>query len=335
MVTNMSKTCVGVEIGASELKFSEVRNGAVLKMVSEPLPDNLVKDGKVVSPESMSEIMKSVVKKNHMSGKNCAAVLPASLVYTRRVTMPLMTIDQLKLNLPYEFKDYISEDKNKYFYDYAVVSKNVSSDGVSGEMDLLIAAVLKSTVKDYIEMFRHAGLKLRSAAPEEFAYLNLIHSYEAKHSVHPLEYCLIDLGHTSTRINIFSSGGFEAVRVIEIGGKTVDEAIADTLNVDEHIAEAYKRTNFNGVLNLDICKRIYNNITTEIVRALNFYTYNNMNNHLEDAYTLGESSKIKPLCDLIESQISLKMHSIEELVPLSEGTQFLSNCAAASGIALI
>ncbi len=35
--------------------------------------------------------------------------------------LPLMTEEQLRLNLPYEFHDYIGDEMDKYVFDYAMI----------------------------------------------------------------------------------------------------------------------------------------------------------------------------------------------------------------------
>ncbi len=34
--------------------------------------------------------------------------------------MPAMNVQQLMFNLPFELKDYLKEEKQNYFFDYAV-----------------------------------------------------------------------------------------------------------------------------------------------------------------------------------------------------------------------
>lgn len=41
---------------------------------------------------------------------------------TAMVTMPLMTADQLVYNLPYEFRDYITDELKNYIFDYAMMT---------------------------------------------------------------------------------------------------------------------------------------------------------------------------------------------------------------------
>ena len=54
--------------------------------------------------------------------------------------MPLMTEEQLRLNLPYEFHDYIGGEMDKYVFDYAMIQTK------EGTMDLLWCGVHEDAV---------------------------------------------------------------------------------------------------------------------------------------------------------------------------------------------
>ena len=52
----MAKTILGIDIGHDQLKLALVKGTRVLKTVSEPMPENLVKEGgRITSRESMGE----------------------------------------------------------------------------------------------------------------------------------------------------------------------------------------------------------------------------------------------------------------------------------------
>ena len=46
-----------------------------------------------------------------------------------RITVPAMTEEELGLNLPFEFRDYIADDKDKYSFDYAVLGMQRDAAG--------------------------------------------------------------------------------------------------------------------------------------------------------------------------------------------------------------
>ena len=88
-----------------------------------------------------------------------------------------MTDGQLLYNLPFEFKDYLTQEKNKYYFDYAVQDTVKDEEGNVKELQLFVCATLKSTVEEYRAMLRRAGFNLKVAMPEECAYAALTEDY--------------------------------------------------------------------------------------------------------------------------------------------------------------
>jgi type IV pilus assembly protein PilM len=330
----MGKTYVGIDIGTNQLKFAVCNDSGIKQLAEEPVPSQLVEDGRIVTMDAMSKFLRESARKHQIKSKDAALVLPSSLVFSRRLTMPLMTKEQLKINLPYEFRDFITTDKDKYRYDYAVVNEIKNEKGEITHLDLMIAATLKSTIAEYRAMLRRAGFRLRIAAPVIFCYANLIRSYEKAHPADaPREYCMIDIGHTATRIHIFSGSAFEVTRIIDHGCAKLDTAIANELQIDEQTANSYKNTNYNDVLQLESCAVIYQNIAIEIMRAINYYWFDKPNSNLTDAYYCGGGAKIGLLLEAISATIGLQLHSIEVLMPDggAEKEQLLL-CPSAVGI---
>ena len=91
-----------------------------LNGVSVRLPENMMDDGEIVMPNSFSDFLKHEMKVRKIKGRECALVLPARQVICRFVTMPQMTQDQLELNLPYEFNEFVQNDPETFFFDYAM-----------------------------------------------------------------------------------------------------------------------------------------------------------------------------------------------------------------------
>ena len=59
----MAKIHTGFDIGGNMLKIAVCSDAQVKQLVAEPLPDSLVKDGRIVSSEAMSEFLKETAKR--------------------------------------------------------------------------------------------------------------------------------------------------------------------------------------------------------------------------------------------------------------------------------
>lgn len=334
----MSNTYLGLDIGGSSVKMAVVQDKKIQRIFISKLPENLVREGRITSPEALAEELREIVHKEHIHVKNVSLSIPAEDAFVRRITVPQMTADQLRLNLPYEFHDFIQKDKDLYFYDYAVVGIHPGEDGGTGTMDLLAAAASKKSISDARLMLRKAGLKLACAEPECLTYRNLIRVYEIRHPEdHPAEYCIADMGHESIRVHMFRGSVYDTTREIEYGGASIDALIADTESVDPHVAAGYKLSNYEGAQEIPACRDLYNKIAVEIFRAVNFYGFNTPGTNLRDIYFCGGLAKVTALMDAIHSALEMNLYPIEQLLPQPEragDVQLLTFCPAAVGAAL-
>ena len=311
----MAKKILGIEIGNCRLKIAICSDYNLERLITADLPDNLVQEDEIVSWEAMAEFIKEVIKENKISVKNAAVVIPEKLVYTKHVVMPAMTVDQLKVNLPYEFHDYITEDKDKYFYDYAVINKTSDTDGNLTEMELMAVAAPKETINQYKTLFRRAGLRLTLIAPDYSAIRNIIKDYEEVNAVkEPGDYAVLDIGHKTVKLYFFTQGEYEITRLMEAGCEEIDFYIAETRNIEEHIARIYKETNKDDILHDTGCEEIYSQMAIEVMRVLNFYNFNHPDNRLDALYYCGGGSLITPLVDAIAGATEVNVVSLDQLL---------------------
>ena len=325
---------LGIDIGNNELKIAAVKGGSVT-MVCEKLPANLVKEGCVQLPDAMAEFLRNVRKKNHLPGGECAVVLPPAQVFCRHIRFPVMDEERLRLNLPYEMKDYLSGESDRYYYDYLVDETTKDEMGNPVDIEVTAAAVLKQHIFDWMSLMKSAGLKMVTAIPQEMAYRNLLlQSAEITASEQKQDYCIVDIGHVSTRAFFYKNAQHEATKVIEFGCSSIDLAIAEAMQVDTYVAGAYKEANHNHSLELPQCMEVYDTIATEIMKALNFAGFTSKPENEQHIYYAGGGADILPLQRVISDTTGAQARSVVDLLPSQYNDPMVSRCALALGAAL-
>ena len=323
----MAHRMIGVEIGSNTLKMAVSVGGTVRQMAAERMPEDLVREGRPTSDAAMVDFLKTMMKRNHIHGGNASLVLPPQLVIAHHVTMPLMNESELKLNLPFEFRDFVGKDGAKYDYDYSMIGVK---DNV---MELYAAAVRKDIVEEYYTIFKKAGLTLKIAIPGEMAWANLInHSQNL-----PRKLCIVDVGHSSTRVNIFVDGNFVMGKDIEMAGALFDETIAAEQKVDAFVAHTRKEANMNKVLSDEAMNDAYQALAIEVMKIVNFYAYtdNSEGGALEHLYYCGGSSVIEPLRTALLKSTGMTLHHVHRLVNMDDTVSDMAlYCAMAAGAAV-
>ena len=333
----MAKTVLGVDIGHDQLKLALVRGKRVLKTASVPMPENLLRQGRIVSRESMGELVRNAMKQHGIHASRAAFVLPNETVFIKNVDIPRMSVEQLEYNLPFEFNDYITGELRDYVFDYAVVSEpgGKASDEESEEtMELMAVGTLKAVLEDAQEALRKAGLKLVMSAPAISAYIALIRAQRDALSQVASEYGILDLGYDAIRMYMFRGDRHVATRALEIGLSSLDSVLADAYSVDVHLAHTYLMSNFENCQEREECMNAFSNIAVELMRALNFYRFSNPDSALNDLWLCGGGAVIRPLADTIGEMLGIEIHPATELVPGGDRVEDCNSFAQAIGIAM-
>lgn len=327
----MSRKMTGIEIGNYSAKLALCARQNLVRAKVSPLPDNAVTDGKIVSPVAVGEQLRTMRRSFRGVSRDAALSLPPHLAVSRLVELPAMSDQELELNLPYEFRDFLKGKGSDYYYDYIVQGVENDASGKPNKLKLLASAVPKEAIAAYFSLLHSAGFRLKTAVPPEAALMNLIRGRAEL----PAELAVADIGHTTANVYFFRNGCFSAAKEIETGSRLVDEAVAYEKNVDIHIARNYKENNLEHVQTLEPCLNAYNNLAVEIMKAINFYAYENRDSVLADVYCCGGDSNLKPLLEAIGRSTEKTIHTAYELLPgVSPDDAAAPACVLAAGAAM-
>ena len=174
------KNCLGIEIGHYRVKIAYMEHGELQTYVSERLETENQTDMKVYA-----ELIKDVLKENNIRCKNAVFVLRQDDTYVKRCSVPLMTVDQLKLNLPFEFHDYIGDELEQYQFDYGVIERT------EDQLDLIAACCRKDLCQQFLKLAKMAKLKevpviIKEYSPQEVMEIALIENIQRR-DLNPIE----------------------------------------------------------------------------------------------------------------------------------------------------
>ena len=307
----MAGTRLGFDIGSNSIKVAVLRGGAV-RVEEMRLPENMLDgSGNIGLPHVFSQFLKQMRKDLKLPHGKVSLVLPPHQVVCRLVTMPKMTADQLVMNLPYEFSDFIQGVADQYLCDYALCSPTGSEEEGEEVMPLMAAVAAKQTLANYTQMFARAGMRLQTVLPQEMALIDLVKGRKEG----PEEYCFVDLGHFNTRITVVWRDRVQATRQIGVGGRNFDIAAADQLGVDAFLANTYKVSNHQNIQSDPALTDLCGQIAVEILKVINFYQFTYRSSDLQGIYLVGGGAYMPYLHKAIEDTVGMPLLSPEELLP--------------------
>lgn len=310
----MAASYVGMDIGTGSIKLA-FREGGKVRLASCALPENLMDDNDVVAPETLATLMADLRKESHVKTRDVVMVLSDNSVFFRHVTLPPMTDAELKLNLPYEFRDYIDEDPGTYVYDYAVDEVPLKENGEPERLELYAAAASRKLIDERAGLLRKAGFRLKSAIPPQMAYTRLLLGYlERFPEEDGLHQVFVDIGYEKVSVHLYHGSSYKASKTIDFGCRDLDMAIADLKGVDRHVASTYKQSNFENVLDSAECHAVYDRLCFEINKVINFYNFSN-DEDVERMYLLGGGVQIPQLMEVVIQAFPIPLETAIMVMP--------------------
>ncbi len=314
------RNCLGIEIGRYRIKIAYAEKGVLREFISEKIQGMDLKDMKVCAG-----LIRDLLKEYVIRCKNVVFVVKSEDAYVRRFELPKMTEEQLKINLPYEFHDYIGDDTDRYVFDYAVIDNDDDSrdggsndaDSANGTINIIGAACSKELTGQYKKLAKMAHLKLVGLVPAVLG-LERILEYGEDAGKKKKDYAILDLGTGSMNIHFFRKGIYDMTRTMEPGCGEIelirsgDKDKLSELGIDPDV----ENRDDAGNKKLDaVLDEEYKTRAVQVMRVMNFYSFNNVNNTIDILYCCGGGAHYEELLDELEETLNMPVRTVADLWP--------------------
>lgn len=232
---------LGLDIGSSYLKvvqLKDARAGYELALFDLlPLQPGIISDGLITDKDRLVSSIKELLQKAGVKRGDAVLGLSGhSSVIIKRISLPVMTEEELSVSMKYEAEQYIPFDVNDVSMDFQILGPK---QGEEGRMDVVLVAVKKNVIEDCVEVVSRAGLTPVVVDVDSFALSNM---YEMNYDLgEKRNVALINVGASTTNINILQGGTPVFTRDSAIGSNYHTEALERTLGVSREDAERLKR----------------------------------------------------------------------------------------------
>jgi type IV pilus assembly protein PilM len=311
----MARNCIGLDIGSSSVKVVGIKEDKkALRLHSfgiEPLPPQSIVDGTIMNQGAVVEAIRAVWERMKIRGKDVALAIAGHSVIIKKISVPVMTKDELTEQIPWEAEHHIPFAKDDVELDYQVVSPR----NASGQMELLLVAAKKEVVHDYAAVAREASL---NPVVVDVATFTVQNAFERNYQMSPGEtVVLINIGAAISNINIIRDNVSAFTRDVTIGGTSFTEEIQKQLNVSHDEAEAYKvggSHNDHGVIPHEV-ERIIESVAEvmagEFQRSLDFYLATSAEANVSKIFLSGGTAKVAALHRAIERRSRLPVEVLD------------------------
>jgi len=184
-VKRRARRCIGVDIGSTSIKVAELsqdRSGVIVqRLIQSPLD---------VAPDTPAETrwaavvqtLRDMMREHKIGTRQAVFALPGHAVFVRRVRLPRTSEERLERIIRFEARQQIPFPLEQTLLQY-----QVSATEVEDEVEVLLVAIKRDIVDNYMGLIRRLGLRPNRLGVSSFALFNF-HMFDK--GIEPEEFTL-------------------------------------------------------------------------------------------------------------------------------------------------
>jgi len=316
MLFGKKESLIGIDIGSRTLKAVELLNtkgGYKLKNAGFlNIPAGLIEDGIIRDPVEVSELIRQVLKISRIKERNVAIAVGGTSVIIKKITLQNIPEDKLHETITFEAEQYIPFDIKDVDLDYEVLGEDKENPNM---IKVLIVAVKKDFVHDYVSVVQMAGLNPCVVDVDAFALQNI---FEINYDSTEERIALIDIGARKTSLSIMKNNSAVFMRDVTLGCLQIDEEIASAAGCTQEEAEVIKNSGKSDKISEEQLKQIVSSVCVgwcmEIKRAFDFYYSSAPEDFVSKILISGGGANINEFGSLLAREVSVKVENINPLI---------------------
>ena len=305
---------IGIDISSTAVKMVELgsngRGGYKLEGYSmASLPKEAIVDGNVGDLEKMVDAMKLAWKLLGSREKRAALALPASSVISKKVLMSAdLREEDMEVQVEAEANQYIPFSLDEVNIDFQVIGPAPNN---SEEVEVLIAAARKEKIEDRVAAAEGAGLKVTVMDVENYATeaaYSLVAS-QLPNSGREQTVMIIDIGASFMHVNVLENNKSVYMREQAFGGGQLTQEIQRRFGLSVEESEIAKRKGgLPESYESEVLQPFVQQLTTEVARALQFFTSSTQYNRVDNIVLAGGCAAIPSIDVMVQERT--QVHTI-------------------------
>jgi type IV pilus assembly protein PilM len=307
-----TRQLVGLDIGSSSIKAVELKGTKqgyeLMSFGLEPLAQDTVVDGAIMDAPQVAAAISKIFDNQKIKAKNVATSVSGHSVIVKRVTLPLMTEEELYDRIPSEASQHIPFDIADVNLSYQLL------ESMDSQMDVLLVAVKKDKILNHTNVLAQAGKTPVVVDIDAFALQNCFEvNYEPDASQ---TVALLNIGASVMNINIVRGGIPLFTRDVSVGGNQYTDALQKELDLSFEDAERLKKgeqiSSVSDEQRQQILRSVSDILTLEIQKTFDFFRATASGENIQRICVAGGTARVAGLVDLLREEFAMP---VEELYP--------------------
>lgn len=307
-----SKPVIGVDISSSAVKMLELGEGndgshRVERYAIAHLPREAVTDGALTKPEVVEKAMREAWEKLETRTRDVVLALPASAVTAKKLILPQDASEaDIETQAISEAHQIVPFPMEEITLDFQVLG---ASERNPGDNEVLVVITRKDRVEERVAVAESAGLKTTIMDVDTYAALRAFDlvAFQLANESKGQTVAIIDIGHTTTHVNIMSDNKPVYQREHPFGGQVLTQEISRRFGLPWEEAEDAK---CKGLLpdsfESEVLRPFLDAASQEVSRALQLFFASSPQQSVDHILLAGGCSSVPGLDEAVynKTQVS-------------------------------
>ncbi|WP_408954671.1 type IV pilus assembly protein PilM [Natroniella sp. ANB-PHB2] len=298
---NNNKFSLGLDIGADSVKLAQlVRDSQVPKLqecIIKKLPEGVIQEGVIKKEEELQEVLELLVTEYDLQGQEVVVAMSGSKLFVKKLNLPQMELEELAEIVIWEAEDYLPFSRQEVVLDYHIIEQKKT------EIELLLVAVKKEIVLDYVSLIERVGLQVKAVDIEMLALQRSLLSQENIKD----DLILLDLGKDETEFVAFKQGKFVFRRVLSVGGRDFSEEVKVKSEQSINLREARRYKKNQNLFKSGMITNTSITLLKEVKRAIDYFQLKFKNDAPQRITLTGGGAKLKGLKEFLQQKLQLRV----------------------------
>ena len=302
---------VGIDLGTGAVKLAQLReaNGQLeLVAAAAARMPQACRDNPQRKLEFLADRLPDLMRTEGFKGRQCVVCVPAAESFVQHVRTPKLPEAELARTVQWELEGKVPFDLEDAVVRH-VVAGETHAEGQPG-LEVIVLAVARDIVEDYLSMARKARLDIVSMDVEPCAILECFARLFRRREDSERVTLFLDLGEASTQVVVAQGARLVFARNLMVGSGQLDQAAAKVLGltaeeVHRQRVEAMRSDAAGAEQLYDAMEDELRAMGQEVTNCLRYYDSVFPSRPVERAIFLGGQALDRSLCQRLAQRLNL------------------------------
>jgi len=221
-ILGIKKPIFGLDIGYQTMKLVQIKghgkNARLLGAIEVPIMAGVLSKDGVREKQKLAQTIRQAMntaRPHAIAARIVSSALPESLVFTKSIDLPKMSLKEINKNIPYRATEFFPIPPEETFMDWQVVGQD------DDKTEVLVVATPKVLVNALSEVMSSAALELMGLETKPVSITRALIDPQDKNT-----YLVIDIGAKTTGLTCYDQQTIKLTSTIAIGGDKLQSDFA-------------------------------------------------------------------------------------------------------------